>query len=114
MDICDFCNSPEVVKRFECCDFDSSSKAAGVIYPHTLTTDGPTDLVLASKNFWATCEECRRFVEAGDIANLIKRALDEFEKQDGYPHPRREELERHLHRTYQLFFENRIRIAGDC
>ena len=51
MDICDFCNSPLVVKRFECRDFDSPSEDAGVIYPVTKTTQGPTNLIFASKNF---------------------------------------------------------------
>jgi hypothetical protein len=112
MDICDFCSSPLVVARFECCDFDSASEDAGVIYPGTKTTQGPTNLIFASKDFWAVCEECRRLVEAGDIDGLVKRALDEMEKKDGYPHPQRKRLEKHLRRTYTLFLENRIRIEN--
>lgn len=110
MDICDFCSSPQVVERFECCDFDSSSEDAGVIYPDTKTTNEPTNVIFASKDFWAACEPCRILVEAGDMDGLLKRALDEFERQDGCPHPRRRMLERHLRQTYQLFFKNRIRI----
>lgn len=108
MDICDFCSSPAVVTRFACRDFDSSSKAAGVIYPDTWSTDSPTNLVLASHDYWAACEDCRLLVEARDIGGLVKRALDAHEQETGHRHPRHYELEQHLWRTYALFFRNRI------
>ena len=112
MDICDFCSSPQVVKRFECCDFDSPSLDAGVLYPTTKTTNVPTNLVLASKDFWAACEPCVKLVEAGDVDGLVNRGMDEYERQTGEPHPQRKRCERHLRQTYTLFFENRIRIEN--
>jgi hypothetical protein len=108
MDICDFCSSPQVVKRFACRNFDSASKDAGVIYPGTQTTDYPTNLVLASKDYWAACKDCVALVEAHDINGLIRRALDGYEQKTGRRHPQRYELEQHLWRTYALFFRNRI------
>lgn len=111
MDICDFCSSPEVVTRFECCDFDSESKAAGVIYPETAATDCPTNLVLASKNYWAACQACALLVEKGHLDKLLRRALGEYRKQHGRV-DQEDDVTKHLRRTYQLFFENRIRIDG--
>lgn len=112
MDICDFCSSPEIVQHFECCDFDSPSADAGVLYPTTKTTDGPTNLVLASKDFWAACAPCVALVEAGDVEGLVKRGMDEYERQAGEPHPQRKNCEKHLRQTYRLFLENRIRIES--
>jgi hypothetical protein len=103
MDLCDFCSSPAVIKRFECRDFDSASKDAGVIYPETAAATGPTNLVFASKGYWAACAPCAALVEAGDVEGLVKRVLDEFE-----PLRHRAELESHLRRTYKLFLENQI------
>ena len=108
MDICDFCSSPAVVIRFACCDFDSASKDAGVIYPGTRETNCPTNFVLASHDYWAACEACRLLVEARDIGGLVKRALDSHEQETGHRHPRHDELKQHLWRTYALFFRNRI------
>ncbi len=107
MEICDFCSCSEVVKRFECADFDSPSMDAGVTYPNA--EDEEEDLVLASEGYWAACANCAALVEAGDVDRLIKRALDEHELKDGNPHPLHAELELHLRRTYDLFFENRVR-----
>jgi hypothetical protein len=111
MEICDFCSSPRVVKRFECMDFDSASEDAGVLYADAGAPDGQTNLVLASKDFWAACEPCRILVETENIDGLVKRAMEEFERQEGWSHSQRTRAERHLRRTYQLFFQNRIRIG---
>lgn len=108
MGICDFCSSPHVVKRFECRDFDSSSKDAGIIYPRAQSTDGSTDLILASRGYWAACKDCEALVEAHDISGLVKRALDSYEQEEGQRHPQHYELEQHMWRTYALFFRNKI------
>jgi hypothetical protein len=106
MDICDFCSSPEVAGRFECRNFDAPSKNAGVMYPDAKTNTS-TNLVLVSKDYWAACRICAALVEAGDLDKLVNYVLDEFERQDGYPHPQRARLEKHLRMTYRLFLENR-------
>lgn len=110
-DICDFCSSPEVVKRFECRDFDSPSEDAGVIYPDTKDTDGPTNLIFASNDYWAACADCAALVEAADIDGLIRWAMDGYEERVGRSHSRRAMLEKHLRQTYRLFFQNTIRKA---
>jgi hypothetical protein len=108
MDICDFCDSPDVVERFQCRDFDSSSKTAGVLYPDPHFANMRTDVILASHDFWAACSECAKLVEAHDINGLVKRVMDEDERKKGRPHPMRYGLEQHLWRTYALFFRNRV------
>ena len=106
MDICDFCNSPHVVKRFECLDFDSDSKDAGVFY---LKSTGPSHLVFKSINYWAACKGCALLVDAEELDGLVERVVEEFEKQN---EPVDEGLRMHLEQTYRLFFKNRIRVSS--
>jgi hypothetical protein len=112
MAVCDFCSSPEVVEKFECASFDSESKDAGITYPAVNAVDMPINVILASKGYWAACVDCAALVKAADIGKLVKRAMDEYERQAGYPHPERAAVEQHLRRTYELFFENQIRVES--
>lgn len=98
MDICDFCNSPAVVHRYQCMDFKAASADAGVLY------SGPTNLVLHSHDYWAACAECACYVDAEDLEGLVRHACAAF----GVPvsHP----FVRHARHTYALFFKNRIRV----
>lgn len=105
-DICDFCNSPNVVKRFGCRDFKAESLQAGVVYPYTRDAVGPANLVLASYDYWAACAACAALVEARDVSTLVKYVLDEYEKQERRKHPQRQRLEKHLKLTYDLFFDH--------
>jgi hypothetical protein len=105
---CDFCSSPAVVTRFECCDFNSSSSDAGIIYPTTRINPGPTDLVLESHSFWAACAPCAALVEAQDIDGLLAHVIEVFTKR-GYVLGANVKV--HMRRTYQLFFANRIRVS---
>jgi len=106
MAICDFCSSPNVVKCFGCRDFDADSIDVGVVYPKSGPDGGPATITLKSIDFWAACPDCAALVEARDVPGLVKRALDEFEKQDGHPLTQRRGLEKHLKLTYDLFFDN--------
>ena len=110
-DICDFCASPHVARRFDCRDFASESAAAGVLYPETIATDRPTNVILASRNYWAACAECADLVDNEHVDKLIRRALDEHAKRYGRRITDRDDVTKHLRRTYRLFFDNRIRVA---
>lgn len=105
-DICDFCSSPNVVKRFGCRDFKAASEDAGVICPSTRDTNWPTNLVFSSHDYWAACPACAGLVEARDVSALVKHVLEEYEKQERRKHAQRHRLEKHLKLTYELFFDN--------
>jgi hypothetical protein len=104
---CDFCDSPLVVTRYDCRDFDSSSIAAGIIP----VGPGSIEAVLASKNFWAACAECAKFVEAEDLTGLAKYAESQFDISR-MSASQLVMFRVHLRGTYKLFFENRIRVSG--
>jgi hypothetical protein len=106
---CDFCGSPDVVGRFQCTDFESGSKRAGVVYPEY----PGLDLVMHSVNYWAVCAVCKGLVEREDVQLLVNHALSSFTHQ-GMVHPdTASALRQHLHSTYNLFFKHRIRVAAD-
>ena len=114
-DVCDFCNSPETVCRYQCMDFPAESVAAGVLYNGTAVTTGPTNLILNSRSYWAACVACSRFVDAEDIDGLLnhtKKVLIDVSYRNGDPLWRKNVI-RHLRLTYELFFKSRIRIAED-
>jgi hypothetical protein len=114
-DICDFCSSPETVHRYQCMDFASESKTAGVMYDGTRATIGPTNLVLNSINYWAACADCRKLVDVEDIEGLlnrVKRVLIDADPNPLRPE-RRKQVIRHLRLTYELFFKTRIRVASE-
>jgi hypothetical protein len=112
-DICDFCSSPNTVCRYQCVDFESESKSAGVLYDGSGTTVGPTNLVFQSIDYWAACAACASFVDAEDIDGLLeyvtKTLLDE--KDSCLTPLRRIQIIQHLRHTYELFFKTRIRVA---
>lgn len=100
---CDFCSSPDVVRSYQCRDFDSASKDAGTVLP------GGMNLILASHGLWAACAECSALIDAGDIDGLVRRALD----SNGYLNAHvRQGIGAHLKRTYELFFQNRLDVSA--
>lgn len=103
MDICDFCDSPDVVRRYQCTDFDAGSKDVGVLYPRP----DPTNLVLHSISYWAACAECARYVDAEDLDGLLKHVTAAFHVPSSHP------VRIHLRHAYTLFFKNRIRVRED-
>lgn len=112
-DECDFCSSPNVVRRYQCMDFKAESKSAGVLYDGTKTTVGPTNLVLSSRSYWAACAECSRFVDAEDIEGLLKYVTKVLiDASGGFSPYRRQQLILHLRHTYELFFRTRIRVKA--
>jgi len=103
---CDFCSSPNVVKRFQCKDFDSASRDAGVM---RMNAEGRfTNVVLNSRNYWAACANCAAYVDAEDLKGLTDYAADHW--REGLTELNWLGLKIHLHNTYRLFFANRIRI----
>jgi hypothetical protein len=104
---CDFCSDKNVVRRFECLDFDAESADAGVMYNGTLETTGPTNLVLHSINFWAACEACSRLVDDEDLDGLVGHSVMVFLLK-GYRLS--VDATRHIRHTYGLFFKHRIRV----
>jgi hypothetical protein len=114
MDECDFCSNQKVVRRYQCMDFDAESKAAGVIYYGTRDTPGPTNLVLASQNYWAACADCAGFVDAEDIEGLMRHVTRTLVDADEALDPiRRIQVIAHMRHTYKLFFRYRIRVAEE-
>jgi hypothetical protein len=103
-DECDFCSSPDVVRRYQCMDFDSESKDAGVLY------DG-VNLDLHSTNYWAACAECAKLVDAEDIDALLERAVKALEVKTRLRPRRYVAFKSHVRHSYELFFKHRIRIA---
>jgi hypothetical protein len=108
MEQCDFCSSPRVVRRFQCMDFNAESAHAGVIYDGTRSTEGPTNVIMASKSYWAACAECANFVDEENIDGLVIYAVTSFLSQGLTVSP---QTAQHIRYTYRLFFKNRIRIA---
>lgn len=111
-DICDFCDSPSVVRRYECMDFRAESGSVGVLYA---TPEGPTNLVMQSRDYWAACAECARFVDAEDVEGLLKRVTEVLvDAGDGFKGSplQRQKLIKHLRHTYELFFKTRIRVEA--
>lgn len=104
MDQCDFCSNPKVVRRYQCMDFKSESKDAGVRY-------GKTNLILDSLNFWAACAECARYVDAEDIEGLLGYIAEAHDINHTLDPARRSVFLRHARYTYKLFFQNRIRVV---
>jgi hypothetical protein len=91
-------------------DFDAESKSVGVLYADPAA--GPTNVVLASKNYWAACAGCARYVDAEDIDGLLKYVTENLIDASGGLSPfRRLLLIRHLRHMYELFFKYRIRVA---
>lgn len=97
-DVCDFCDRPNVVRRYQCMDFDAESADAGVLY------GGPTNVVLHSTSYWAACAECGRYVDAEDLDGLLKHASAVLGAQGNIP------FLIHARHAYALFFKNRIRV----
>lgn len=103
MGICDFCSSKNVVRQYECMDFNSESADAGVLYG---SERGPENVVLASKDYWAACAPCAKLIDAGDLNALVERVIVEQKVR-----PATQSILRpHLHHTYRLFMQNRIRV----
>jgi hypothetical protein len=112
-DKCDFCDSREVVRRYQCMDFIAESKKAGVIYDGTRDTLGRTNLALNSRNYWAACAPCASFIDMEDIEGLLKRVTEVLiDTPGGFSTFRRQQLIKHMRYMYELFFKNRIRVAG--
>ena len=105
---CDFCYSTNVVHHFECLDFDSASEDAGVIYAADTT---PTNVILASSDFWAACPECKEMVEKEDVVSLVRRAIE----KDGNMLSLSNQfvVSVHLLRTYKIFFKLRIKDGAN-
>lgn len=108
-DECDFCSNPNVVRRYQCMDFNAESEAAGVMYDGTRSTVGPTNLVLHSKSYWAACRECARHVDAEDLDGLLMHVIETLLRDT--KGDVRSKLIRHCEHTYKLFFKNRIRVT---
>lgn len=68
--------------------------------------------MLKSIDYWAACEECKQLVDAEDIEGLLNHAVAEFEKKLDHVFRNKEELRKHLRRTYELFMQHRIRVSG--
>lgn len=103
-DKCDFCDSLSVVKRYSCKDFDAESRDVGVLF----VKDGePTNVVLASTDYWAACAECAKYVDDEDIDGLIKRVAI-CQKTANIP------FLVHLRHMYEMFFKNRIQEVSDA
>lgn len=107
-DECDFCSSKDVLCRYPCMDFDASSAEAGFLYA---SESEATNLVLASKNYWAACATCSRLVEKEDIDGLVEHAVKAL-ASDMNPSVRLG-FTQHLRHTYKLFFKNRIRVTDE-
>ena len=106
---CDFCSSPDVVKKYPCRDFKSDSSQAAVEYdPCIALPDTGGTIVLDSFDFWAACAECSAIVETGDVDALVTHVLSVFERRDGRRHWQHDKLVAHLTLAYQQFFENRL------
>ena len=103
MSECDFCSSKNVVRNFQCRDFDSSSLGAGVLYKET-------NVVLHSVNFWAACEECARYVLNQDIDGLLAHVIEALHVRETMNDQQKFSFIRHLNHTYELFFANWIHV----
>lgn len=106
---CDFCSSPNVVTRYQCRDFESESKDAGVLYQEARFASIPTNVVLKSIDYWAACQACAAFVEKEDLEGLLGRIFPIFEAR--YRHFS-VGARVHIRHTYELFFANRIRVSA--
>jgi hypothetical protein len=97
---CDFCSSLDVVRWYQCRDFDSDSKAIGIKY-----AGEPVEL--HSVGEWASCRHCEAFIEAMDLEGLVNRACTQFNlKHPGYEIDGA--LRKHIAYTYELFFTNKV------
>jgi hypothetical protein len=107
MGICDFCSFTHVVKRFQCLDFESKSKDAGVFYPKS---SGSTNLVFKCYDYWAACAPCACLIEAEDLDGLVNRVANEFCSSG---HLVSNPLRTHLRWTYTLFLETEFAFLRD-
>lgn len=101
---CDFCSNPNVVRRYQCMDFNAESEDAGVLYCGLPRDPAPTNVVLASTSYWAACAECGRYVDAEDLDGLLKHVCAALNVPAFHP------VGIHLRHAYELFFKNRIRV----
>jgi hypothetical protein len=108
MDECDFCSSPNVVHRYQCCDFDSASKDVGIMF---VTPEGLTNAALASYDYWAACATCKRYVDAEDLDGLLVHVIDALGVAKWPDMGKRHFFIRHCEHTYKLFFAHRIRVS---
>jgi hypothetical protein len=99
---CDFCSSPNVVKRFDCRDFDSQGPL-----PARDKDGKPVFITLKSLSFWAACGTCSRYIEAEDLYGLLGYCLMVFSAKD---YDITVGLAQHLKKNFEMFFANRIRI----
>jgi hypothetical protein len=111
-DECDFCSSHQVVRRYQCMDFEAESKSAGVLYVEPEATS-PTNVVLRSIDYWAACAECSRYVDAEDIEGLLKHVDLALDSQRRLSPSKREAFLAHTRHAYTLFFRNRIRVVAE-
>lgn len=107
MSECDFCSDPNVVRNYDCRDFESASQDAGFVY-YDQKANELISVALDSINHWAACEKCAACVDADDIHGLHARAIKVFY----LPGEPGRALSAHLWHTYELFFQNRIRVKA--
>ena len=109
MDICDFCDSPKVVRRYQCMDFKAESADAGLLHCR-LDASGLqlTNVVLDSMSYWAACAACARYVDAEDLDGLVTHACAGLNVAE-----HNLVVRVHLRHAYKLFFKNRIRVRED-
>ena len=105
MDECDFCSSANVIRRYECIDFNAESRDAGVLY------DG-TNVVLRSTSYWAACAECSAYVEREDLDGLLRHVITVFQAQERLNPLQLITFASHARHSYQLFFRYRIRVTN--
>jgi hypothetical protein len=108
--MCDFCDNPNVVRRYQCLDFTAASKDAGVLYQKTRDSL-PTNVVFHSTSYWAACPECVRYVDAEDIEGLLNHVAATSNAQRLELAARKAFLI-HARHMYSLFFKNRIRVES--
>ena len=70
--VCDFCNSPMIVRDYDCPDF---------LIPDTWSKPGSPKMDLGSKGKWAACQTCADLVDAGSRNELMARSLQAYYKR---------------------------------
>jgi hypothetical protein len=71
---CDFCGSSEIVKDYDCED-----------YQIPVAIPGGKTVGLGSTGKWSACQICADLIDAGDSQGLADRAAEKFTEKYGIP-----------------------------